>query len=1013
MKTLQFFGGFEMRKLGKVLVVALLVIIAIAQVSQAKVVIHKIENSTVTVWNTFFGFRVGDPIYQGGLVGCTHLTVKSSWWATDLSVEQSIPVYGHMTSHSLGPVREQSPGSYVMDPLNAWLQTNYGFVTQIVPEVAHPQVDVHVAIDICEWLGSGLAPPPYGVPLDVNDIDGTCEDLPGYMIGTTPISFDPCQGWVNPDPWPFGDVISVGEIELTAPGADLDFTYTHMGVITQTDPDWVGTMDPEYPYQHIYELEFLPPPAEGYDVDIISDIHIEEPWVIKPGYIQIVPPAGWHDDGITIGRAGYEANPGAEITVGGGSLGIDFRVNGKVPGIVPGQVILTYRDVPVSVPKPTMVPDEPNEFTFTYDYLGSVYVGGDYPYEHSWELNITKWDPTVMYINDLHVEAPHIIPGYVEIDPPQDWIAGPWFMGRYGYEANQGNEIVNEGQYTDWKVRAKTPQVELGEVYLTQDGQQVSFKVETMVVSKKKKTSPSFMLDTADEWEPGGEYGEFEIMPLDPGQWAIDWDRWQQYHQEETEPYPPTEFLSPDGLYVYEPESPDDPCDAGLVMSWGETASLPQLPQGEEHSYASSWQLRYPDDPDLTNCIITVSVTAPQFDPTTVPPTAITQVSLGLQNNPMPGGATREWYWNCGSAASGAPITWNVPTTITIDTSITGVSAATPTATSYMNTPGFDLKTVQWVKVDENATWVGGATPMPGPGNAAFMWNYWHYLMVTPKTTVIKKTYTKWSQPPVVVDPNSDPPVIIGWDEQSDYHNPPIVADDWLCEDNRPVTDIHWWGSYIGWTQPSPPPTVPKAFHIGIWTDDPCDFSGDFSHPNDLIWENYCDNWVWNFAGYDWDPHNHPGDPTGANAPNEPGYDEPMDSCFQFNQLLSEDEWFYQEPNDANTVYWLSIAPIYQASDYPPLYPWGWKTRRPEWNDDAVRIDFTVSGIWPPVIGSKWGGGSPVKFPDTPQEWYSWDVAFELTTNEPGPPSADINDDGIVSFDDFVFLAGQWLTAGP
>jgi hypothetical protein len=43
----------------------------------------------------------------------------------------------------------------------------------------------------------------------------------------------------------------------------------------------------------------------------------------------------------------------------------------------------------------------------------------------------------------------------------------------------------------------------------------------------------------------------------------------------------------------------------------------------------------------------------------------------------------------------------------------------------------------------------------------------------------------------------------------------------------------------------------------------------------------------------------------------------------------------------------------------------------------------------------------------------SWDLAFELTTNESDPPSADLNIDGIVNLRDLSFLADQWLTAGP
>jgi hypothetical protein len=289
------------------------------------------------------------------------------------------------------------------------------------------------------------------------------------------------------------------------------------------------------------------------------------------------------------------------------------------------------------------------------------------------------------------------------------------------------------------------------------------------------------------------------------------------------------------------------------------------------------------------------------------------------------------------------------------------------------------------------------------------LWNYWHWLTISPKTTLSKGYYTKWSQPPVVLDPNVDPPLINGWDEMSDFNRmgfgPWIVADDWQCTDERPITDIHWWGSFIGWAQPYPP-TLPQAFHIGIWTDvpdpDPCNHN-NFSHPGTLVWENYCDNYVWNFAGFDQDPRQV--GPLG----------EPNDSCFQFNQLLSQDEWFHQDPGGDPChprIYWLSIAPVW--GDVVPTYQWGWKTRPHFFNDDAV----VIRGFnpWPLVIGSTWTNGYPIQWPAWPSlEGITWDVAFELTTNEPDTKynAMDFNKDGIVNFLDFALFANEWLKTGP
>ena len=269
----------------------------------------------------------------------------------------------------------------------------------------------------------------------------------------------------------------------------------------------------------------------------------------------------------------------------------------------------------------------------------------------------------------------------------------------------------------------------------------------------------------------------------------------------------------------------------------------------------------------------------------------------------------------------------------------------------------------------------------------------------------------------MAIDPNEEPPIFIGWDEVSDYNNSPIVADDWKCKDDRPVTDIHWWGSFVGWNQPHVPPLLPNAFHIGIWTDIPDPNPADpcvFSQPNEMVWENYCDNWVWNFAGFDENPQD----------PND------NDSCFQFTQLLSEDEWFYQEPNDpcdpdpnGTRVYWLSIAAVYGPNDYsdPNFYPWGWKTREHFFNDDAVQITNTTNPVdgnsWPGApltVGHQWVMGNPIFWPDPNT---SWDVAFELTTNQPAyadePIPGDLNADKIVNLFDLAILAKNWLVAVP
>ncbi len=147
----------------------------------------------------------------------------------------------------------------------------------------------------------------------------------------------------------------------------------------------------------------------------------------------------------------------------------------------------------------------------------------------------------------------------------------------------------------------------------------------------------------------------------------------------------------------------------------------------------------------------------------------------------------------------------------------------------------------------------------------------------------------KWSQPPVPDGTTyQGMPVYLGWDDPSVY---PMggwqdLADDWRCTDKRPVTDIHWWGSYVGWLAPVPDPIRPIGFWFGIYADvpdpDPLDPNNwsypdvdpSYPDPNDLLWSWQTSVWDEAFVGYDRDPLN----------------GQILDSTFQYNVTIPEDE---------------------------------------------------------------------------------------------------------------------------
>ncbi|MGB2986860.1 MAG: FG-GAP repeat protein, partial [Phycisphaerae bacterium] len=227
----------------------------------------------------------------------------------------------------------------------------------------------------------------------------------------------------------------------------------------------------------------------------------------------------------------------------------------------------------------------------------------------------------------------------------------------------------------------------------------------------------------------------------------------------------------------------------------------------------------------------------------------------------------------------------------------------------------------------------------------------------------------KWIQPPMYNAASQHPECFWGWDSQSVYDWAVIVADDFPCDDEKPITDIHWWGSYSGWEFPEPPPlpNAPIAFHIGLWTNVPAGVDESFSHPGTMIKE--------------WTPPIGELNETLVGCDFHNDWPSVYDYCYRYDFIIPEVEWFHQEP--ACSIYWISIAAIYPEPD-PGAFEWGWKTREHYFEDDAVQM------FWPsptaPVLGNAYvtGGGVPIERP----AGVSWDMAFVLTTECPSsnPP---------------------------
>jgi len=206
---------------------------------------------------------------------------------------------------------------------------------------------------------------------------------------------------------------------------------------------------------------------------------------------------------------------------------------------------------------------------------------------------------------------------------------------------------------------------------------------------------------------------------------------------------------------------------------------------------------------------------------------------------------------------------------------------------------------------------------------------------------------------------------------------PATVADDWLCLDASPVSDLHFWGSYPGWEEqnPGPPMTPPPGvgvFRIQVYSNAPSTSPEDFSRPDKLLYEVWVEDFTETYV-----------------ASIFHFWDEKWEHKYRYDLDLPRIFW-----QKRDKIYWLNISAI-PAGDYP----WGWESSMDRWGDFAVKGWYLDPDNW-------WW--EMIKHPYTGE---NIDMAFELTTCE-GPIKwlqfPDIaNGINILSLDPVV--ADDWL----
>ena len=213
-----------------------------------------------------------------------------------------------------------------------------------------------------------------------------------------------------------------------------------------------------------------------------------------------------------------------------------------------------------------------------------------------------------------------------------------------------------------------------------------------------------------------------------------------------------------------------------------------------------------------------------------------------------------------------------------------------------------------------------------------------------------------------------------GWDVNFTF--PAVVGDDWICNETGPVTDFHFWVSWLNDMSPEEFDTVFQKFDVSIYSDIPDSLNpAGFSMPGELLWnrefftgEFSCEPVFDQLQGW-FDPINGNVDPK-----NHLG-------CYRIDITGFDDPFIQEEGN----VYWLVITDHIQSTG----------------GSSTQDVLVTLDGIDPNI---------------QPYEtWTESDVVLSIQDFS-GPPSYQIDPDGIMMFPallncDLTGLPGKVISA--
>ena len=223
----------------------------------------------------------------------------------------------------------------------------------------------------------------------------------------------------------------------------------------------------------------------------------------------------------------------------------------------------------------------------------------------------------------------------------------------------------------------------------------------------------------------------------------------------------------------------------------------------------------------------------------------------------------------------------------------------------------------------------------------------------------------KWVQMPDISD--------TGIDIRCDVNDgtPRVLADDFKCIETGPITDVHFWGSWLNDNKGQI-----QKIHLSIHKDVPAGGTGTFSHPdNPAVWE--ADFFVGQFSEklykelptpqheWWWDPY--------TNTLMRNGDTQ----VWQYDIPITQMPFFQTGTPQEPMIYWLDVSVTLNSVLPPAIQPqFGWKTR--DWRienfggghfmDDAVRSS---------MLTPNW---MELRYPsEHPQAPNSLDMSFVIT----------------------------------